>query len=265
MERKKFLLAVAIGLGATISLCVRVPAQISSSPPSVAQQQNVTASAGVQGETENVSDEEALSQDPNERGARLAKNRRFNGGHYDLTRSEDRFIEHYAPRMLPAIPVKESGIIFVGSVLRIQPYLSEDRTHIYTEMTFRVEDMFKYPPSFTRPANGTLVIDRIGGTMRLRSGQVVRDDTDVDIGGKPYVGGRYVVFVKERSEREALDIIKAYELRDGKVFKLAEDGKPGKVLISTTPSKTDDPLSDEQTLLQAVMASNLATRPPCEH
>lgn len=63
--------------------------------------------------------------------------------------AKGRFIEHYAPRMLPAIPLKESGIVFVGNVLKVQPYLSENRTHVYTEMIFRVEDLFKYPPTFT--------------------------------------------------------------------------------------------------------------------
>lgn len=92
--------------------------------------------------------------------------------------------------------------------------------------------------------------------MRLRSGQVVRDYTDLDIGGNPYIGGRYVVFAKERPKHGALDIVRAYELRDGKVFRLAEDGKPGKVLLSTKANRTDDPLSNEQTFLHAIVASD---------
>ena len=254
METNRFFMVGAILLAAAISSCVVAPAQTTS--PSVVGEQDGTLSAGTPNSTENISDEEVLPQDPNEREARLGRNRYFNGGHYDLTSGEDRFIEHYAPRMLPAIPLKESGIVFVGSVLKVQPYLSEDRTHVYTEMTFRVEDLFKCPPTFTRPADGTLVIDRIGGTMRLRSGQVVRDYTDLDIGGNPYIGGRYVVFAKERPKHGALDIVRAYELRDGKVFRLAEDGKPGKVLLSTKANRTDDPLSNEQTFLHAIVASD---------
>jgi hypothetical protein len=54
---------------------------------------------------------------------------------------------------------------------------------------------------------------------------------------------------------------------DGKVFRLAEDGKPGKVLLSTKANRTDDRLSNEQPFLQAVVASDpkrsgLRSRPP---
>jgi len=206
---------------------------------------------GVQGAAESVGEEQSLPEDPSERATRLATNRRYNGGHYDLTVSEDRFIEHYAPRALPAIPTRESKGVFVGSVLGTQPYLSEDRTHVYTEITFRVEEMPKNPAGFARPANGTLVIDRIGGAIRLKSGRVVRDDTDVGIGGRVYVGGRYVVFATEQQKREGLDIVKAYELRNGRVFKLMEDGTPGAVLLSNTPNRGDS-LSDEQTFLQTI-------------
>lgn len=232
----------AVLLATAISSCVVFAAQ--TPPPTVTPAQTISA-------------EEVLPQDPSERQARLVKNRYFNGGHYDLTRDEDRFIEHYAPARLPVIPLKESGIVFVGSLLKIQPYLSEDRTHVYTEMTFGVEDdLFKSPSTITRPADGTLIIDRIGGTMRLRSGQVVRDYTDLGIGGNPYIGGRYVVFAKEQPNHGPLDIVRAYELRDGRVFRLAEDGKPGEVLLTTKANQIDDPLSNEQTFLQAVRAGS---------
>ena len=65
-----------------------------------------------------------------------------------------------------------------------------------------------------------------------------------------------MVFAKERPKHGSPDIIRVYELRDGKVLRLAEDGKPGKVLLSTKANQTDDPLSNEQTFLQAVVAGS---------
>lgn len=253
MKTNKFPILGCTVLGAALSLCViAMPHAIL---PAFAEQ-NGDISAGALTSAPNIIDEEPLPENPNERKARVERSRYFNGGQADLTRSGNQFIEHYALSVLPPIPFKESGIIFVGTILKLQPYLSEDRTHIYTEMVFRVEDLFEYSSSFARSPDGRLVIDRIGGNMRLRSGQLIRDYTDLDIGGSPYVGGRYVVFAKERPKHGPLDIVRAYELRNGQVFKLGQDGKPGKVLFTTRPG-AKDPLSDEQTFLQAVVARSL--------
>jgi hypothetical protein len=69
--------------------------------------------------------------------------------------------------------------------------------------------------------------------------------------GKPYVGGRYVVFSETIHKGEDLTMIRAYELRDRKVFKLTEDGTPGSVVLSNKPNQPDR-LSNEETFLQAV-------------
>jgi len=65
------------------------------------------------------------------------------------------------------------------------------------------------------------------------------------------LGGGYVLLLKAIHEGKDLEILKAYELRDGKVFKLTEDGSPGNVLLSRTPNKPNS-LSDEQGFLQTV-------------
>jgi hypothetical protein len=254
VKAQDLLVTVLITLGATASTSRgSVLPQILTLPaPSEVEQASGTFPTEAQSAIEKIPDEEVVPQDPGERSARLAMNKRFNGGPRDLTRSQDHLVEHYAPRILPVIPTKESGIIFVGSLLKVQPYLSADRTRIYTELTFRVEDTLKYRPGVPRSTDGMIVIDSIGGVLRLRSGQVIRDDTDLDYGGKPYVGGRYVVFANERPEGETLDIAKAYELRNGRVLKLANDGKPGTTFLSTTENKADDPLSYESTFFQAI-------------
>jgi hypothetical protein len=146
--------------------------------------------------------------------------------------------------------LKESALALVGRVTKVQPYLSADRTHIYTETTIQIEEVFKSPEGFS-PPDLTLITDQIGGAMKMPSGRVIRDGSRIDFPGQANAGGRYVFFLRQVHEGKDLAILSAYELRDGKVFKLTEDGSPGNVLLSTTPNKADS-LSDEQDFLQTI-------------
>ena len=184
--------------------------------------------------------------------ARQAKSTRYNGGGCDLTvPGRECFFEHFAPGAIPLIPLKESAFALLGTVTKVQPYLSADRTHIYTETTIQIEEVFKSPETFNLPPDRTVITDQIGGAMRMDSGRVIHDGSVVDFIGKTYVGGRYVFFLRQVHEGKDLAILSAYELREGKVFKLTEDGIPGKVLLSRTPNKPDS-LSDEQGFLQTI-------------
>jgi hypothetical protein len=133
----------------------------------------------------------------------------------------------------------------------MQPYLSEDRTHIYTEITIRIEEIFKNPPNSKIPSGQTVVINQIGGTIRMTSGQVVHDGTRIDFLGKTHVGGRYVLFAKGIHGGNDLTLIRGYELRDGQVFKLIGNGSPG-----PTPGAANS-LSQEKAFLQAVRKAAL--------
>jgi hypothetical protein len=197
-----------------------------------------------------VAGEESLPQDSKKREVRLAKSVRYNGGRCNIT-TQDCFFESVYPSGLPLIPLNESAVAFVGEVLRIQPYLSEDLTHIYTETTFRVEEIFKQPKDFMLSSDEIIITDQIGGAIKIASGRIVRDDTRYGFMGRPYVGGHYVVFVKMTHKGEDLTVIRAYELRDGKVFKLTEDGTAGSEVLSEKPNQPDF-LSKEDTFLKAV-------------
>lgn len=191
---------------------------------------------------------------PDSSEARQAKSARYGGGRCDITtKAEDHecFFEQYEPAALPLIPMKQSTIAFVGQVTDVKPYLSADRTHIYAETTFRVEELLKSAENFRLPSDQTLIADQLGGSMKLPSGRLIHDNTRSGYMGKPRVGGRYVLFLKVIHEGKDLEILRAYELRDGKVFKVTEDGSPSNVLLSRTPNKPDS-FSDEQELLQAI-------------
>ena len=188
-----------------------------------------------------------------EREARLAKNLRYNGGGCDLTQGEDCFMEQYEPRALPLIPLAEGAIAFKGQVVKMQYYLSADRTHVYTEATWKVDEMFKQPKDFKLSSDEIIITDQIGGAIKLHSGRIARDNTRDGFMGKPHIGGRYVVFLQTIHKGEDLTMIRAYELRNGNVFKLTEDGTPGSVVLSNKPNQPDF-LSSEKTFLQAVRA-----------
>src|SRR5271165_377406 len=140
--------------------------------------------------------------------ARLAKNTRYNGGVCDLlTKTVDQLcIDQVWPRALPVIPLRESDFALLGQVENLKPYLSADRTHIYTEITLKIEEAFKSPLNSKIPNGRSLVIDQIGGAITLPSGQVVHDSTRVDFLGRTHVGVRYALFAKRIHDGKDLSL-----------------------------------------------------------
>jgi|SRR5580704_2099755 hypothetical protein len=197
-----------------------------------------------------IGEEPELSQ-PEVRMAREAKSARYNGGGCDITiPGRDCFFEQFAPGAVPRIPLGESDFALVGSVVKMQPYLSADRTHIYMETTIQVQELFKNPEGFRPSSPQSLIVDQIGGAMRTYSGRVILDESKIDFSGQTYVGGRYVFFLRQVHEGKDLAIVGAYELREGKVFDISKDGSPSNVLAKI-PNKLNTP-SDELDLLQTL-------------
>src|ERR1035441_10065712 len=61
------------------------------------------------------------------------------------------------------LPVSESDTILLGSVSKVQPYLSEDGTNLYTEYTVSVEDVFKDSVSLFPKKDSVIEIGRAHG------------------------------------------------------------------------------------------------------
>lgn len=208
--------------------------QAQAGPPGRAASQGSQCSLSqARAEEDNAVVEEAPEpSDPRERAARRAKNARYNTGGRDITTlgpGVESFAEQTWPRV-EFIPTSESAAVLTGAVVKLQPYLSEDRSRIYTEIEIQVEDVLKGRADGPLSAANTLVIDRLGGALKLRTGSVVRDDTHVDGLGKTHVGRRYVFFAERVNEAGDLSLIKSYELRDGKVF--TNDSREGKPISS---------------------------------
>jgi len=178
--------------------------------------------------------EEPEPSEPKEREARRAKNMRYNTGGSDLTvigPNTEIFFEHVWPRV-EFIPAAESAVVVTGRVVKVQPYLSGDRSRIYTEITIAVDDLLKRDRSQVLSAAHTVVIDRLGGALKLKTGRVVRDDIQIDNLGKTNLGKQYMFFARAVNGGSDISLIKSYELVDGKVF--TNDSRPSR-LISTLP------------------------------
>lgn len=189
--------------------------------------------------------------DPQERAVRRAKNIRYNAGGRDLTTLEPG-VESFAEQIWPHvgfIPASESAVVVTGTVVKLKPYLSEDRSRIYTEIEIQVENVLKRNTSNDPlSAANTLVMDRLGGALKLRTGRVVRDDIHIDGLGKTCIGKRYIFFAERVNKDGDISLIKSYELRNGKVF--TNNSRVSK-LISTMPG-VPETWAYETTFLEAV-------------
>ncbi len=111
------------------------------------------------------------------------------------------------------LPVVDSSTIVLGSVKRVQPYLSEDGTSLYTEYTISTEQVIKDSANLALKAGTALALFRMGGALRLASGSVVRLDVH-GLGHAPGEGHRYVCFLHYDARGYWFSIVKLWEMRD---------------------------------------------------
>lgn len=242
-----------IGLIASITLAVSGDAQVKPGAPKhwdklVKESESVDYLL----DPRSVVEEAAEPSDINERTARANKNRRYNTGGKDLTLDDsENYIEHIWPRGLPLIPTDEGAVIVVGTVVHIQPYLSEDRSSIYTEFKIDVEDVLKNALSGQASSSKYILIDKLGGKLRLKSGRIVYDEINICYLGEPRLERRYVLFARSIHNGNDLEMIKGYELRDGKVFTISEGDNELGVLVTTLPDVPKE-YAKEETLLELI-------------
>jgi hypothetical protein len=131
------------------------------------------------------------------------------------------------------LPVRQSSAVVVGTVSDARAFLSEDKAHVYSEYTVQVEAVLKNFAGEPVKAGDTLVVERQGGRVRLRSGAV--SGFFIDGQNPPQAGRRYVFFLgynkNDATSLGATDpaelshhILTAYGLRKGKVEALDDPG-----------------------------------------
>ena len=188
-------------------------------------------------------------KDVKQRAKRQARGKRYDnsslvtepksaGG--DIVRRSESF------RKMPAFPVGQSDAVVIGRVTDAQSYLSEDKSGVYTEFTFNVDDIIKHGGSLTPGAS--LVAQRDGGRVRFASGKVQR--YRISHQEMPRAGRRYVLFLKKLDDEELYTILTGYELRGGRVHPL--DGVATSVGTSELPQFLPYKDADESSFLDAV-------------
>ena len=116
--------------------------------------------------------------------------------------------------ILRELPVNWSNTIVVGTVNRIQPYLSEDKRNIYTEYTISVTEVLKDAKGLSLNAASTITLDRMGGAIRLASGRVLRDVVHGN-GAALSLEHKYVMFLHYDVRGAWFRSFKCWELLNG--------------------------------------------------
>lgn len=114
-----------------------------------------------------------------------------------------------------------SEIVVVGEVLDAQAYVSNNKQSVYSEFTFRVDDILKN--NSTNITQGSLInVDREGGFVLYKNGK--RRLHRIAGFGMPRVGRRHVLFLKNPEKSLNYEIITGYELSADGIVNL--DGFP---------------------------------------
>jgi hypothetical protein len=182
------------------------------------------------GDKTGVPPDEALEpSDPRERARRATKSRLYNRGGHDLTTLDPGLsINEISCGLLePLLPTGYTPVIVLATVASAQPYLTEDKSFIYTEFGVRTEELLKLDAAPLPLSGDLLVVDRGGGRLRLRTGRVLRYDSAGSSMASPLrPGRRYVLFLNRIFDGECLHLGRAVELREGQAYYLGEhDGQ----------------------------------------
>jgi hypothetical protein len=123
---------------------------------------------------------------------------------------------------LSALPVEQSAVILIGTVVEAEAALSSKRTGVYSEFTIQIDEIFK-DDSQQLISGTSLVAERQGGRVRFPSGHITIEH--VTGTRMPRSGKRYLLFLTCIPQDQSLYIHFGYELTGSKVALL--DKYPG--------------------------------------
>jgi hypothetical protein len=113
-----------------------------------------------------------------------------------------------------------SDVVIIGNVHNVQAFLSTDRTAVYSEVTFTVEQVLKGRERVTPGINVTA--ERSGGAVRFPSGKILRRGS---LGRNiPVQGNRYLLFLNSNQVNDSFTIDTGYELANNSVIPLDGTG-----------------------------------------
>lgn len=121
----------------------------------------------------------------------------------------------------PAIPISKEISVVIGVVKKSDAYVSEDKTNVYSEFKFDVQDILKQSLDNQLSSNEEITLFRYGGKVRLPSGKTLyRGQQGLYL---PETGKQYLLFLKQDKEANWFQIVTGYEVQNGLVKPL--DGK----------------------------------------
>lgn len=173
--------------------------------------------------------------EPGERTRRQAKGRRF---HKPIAITPNRNFAtaatvYHWPEGFPPLPVAESDLIVIGEVLGAHAYLSTDKSDVYSEFTFRIDEILKNKNEAATLLQPSVVVTRSGGRVRFPAGEI---QLVYNTGqGMPRIGRRYLVFLK--CTDQDFDLLTGYEMRAGHIFPL-DDGTPNFIAFENADETT---------------------------
>lgn len=109
-----------------------------------------------------------------------------------------------------ALPVSKSTAIIVGEVLAAEAHISNDKTGIYSEFAFRIEQVLMDDGFGQLKPGRSVTVDRAGGIVTYPNGH--RRLYRVVGQNMPRIGQRYLLFLKDDDESPNYNIITGYEL-----------------------------------------------------
>ena len=144
------------------------------------------------------------------------------------------------------VPIQTSDLVVIGMVSNFQPFLSTDKSMVYSELSLSPTDVLKDNTHLVTPSVPITILQR-GGTLRLPDQEVLNS---VPYGGSNpiRIATRYLLFLKYQKAQQAFTVIRAWDLSGAKPLEMDDDGHP---YVGRTQS-LEDILTSEENLVAYV-------------
>ena len=153
---------------------------------------------------------------------------------------------YYEHSKLPSYPTAESDVVVVAKVTSSQPFLSEDRNLVYSELAAQIESVLKNSQT-PNDAAEYLTILQEGGTAEVGNGKAMQ--TPPPSGSMLLDSNKkYLLFLHAVPGTEAFSVLKAWDLSGQAPVELSYDGHYKSAKNSVDASG----MSSESSLLEAV-------------
>ena len=205
-------MAVLVATSAALLVAFRTGGQTSNIQPDIEQKRKE-----IRKRFPTARYDEPEEQDIARRARRQLAGKRYEdaGGLVDSTlpiwEDEERILQTDAYLTVPAIPVKESELIVIGKVLAAAAHLSNNKKTVYSEFTVQIDEILRDTTGNIKK-EGSVTVDREGGFVEYKNG--LRRFHAIGALSMPQVGGKYILFLRNRDKGPNYEIINGYELKD---------------------------------------------------